>query len=58
MGYGNYSQSAHEALLRKRSNIPAEQVFKQLVADDPVRVSKWSSIHCLPQVARIGKAAT
>lgn len=29
MGYGNYSQVAHEALLRKRSNIPAEQVFKQ-----------------------------
>jgi len=29
MGYGNYSQAAHEALLRGRINIPAEQVFKQ-----------------------------
>lgn len=29
MGYGSYSQSAHEALLNQRSNIPAEQVFKQ-----------------------------
>jgi len=29
MGYGNYSQAAHEALLRNRVNIPAEQVFKQ-----------------------------
>jgi hypothetical protein len=29
MGYGNYSQAAHEALLRGRVNIPAEQVFKQ-----------------------------
>ncbi|MFZ5855437.1 MAG: VWA domain-containing protein [Chloroflexota bacterium] len=30
MGYGSYSQVAHEALLRQRSNIPAEQVFKQV----------------------------
>ena len=29
MGYGNYSQVAHEALLRNRVNIPAELVFKQ-----------------------------
>lgn len=29
MGYGSYSQSAHEALLSQRSSIPAEQVFKQ-----------------------------
>jgi len=29
MGYGNYSQTAHEALLRQRSNIPTEQVFRQ-----------------------------
>ena len=29
MGYGSYSQVAHEALLRQRSNIPAEQVFRQ-----------------------------
>jgi len=29
MGYGNYSQVAHEALLRDRVNIPAEQVFRQ-----------------------------
>lgn len=29
MGYGNYSQAAHKALLRGRVNIPAEQVFKQ-----------------------------
>lgn len=30
MGYGNYSQVAHEALLRGRANIPTEQVFRQL----------------------------
>lgn len=29
MGYGNYSQAAHEALLQGRVNISAEQVFKQ-----------------------------
>lgn len=29
MGSGNYSQTAHEALLRGRSSIPAEQVFTQ-----------------------------
>jgi hypothetical protein len=29
MGYGNYSQLAHEALLQGRSSIPAQQVFKQ-----------------------------
>ena len=30
MGSGNYSQTAHEALLRDRVSIPAEQVFKQV----------------------------
>jgi hypothetical protein len=29
MGSGNYSQTAHEALLRGRASIPAEQVFRQ-----------------------------
>jgi len=29
MGYGNYSQAAHEALLQGRVDIPAEQVFRQ-----------------------------
>jgi hypothetical protein len=29
MGNGNYSLAAHEALLRGRANIPAQQVFKQ-----------------------------
>ena len=29
MGYGNYSQVAHDALLRNRANLPSEQVFKQ-----------------------------
>jgi hypothetical protein len=29
MGNGNYSQAAHEALLRGRTNIPAQQVFRQ-----------------------------
>ena len=29
MGNGNYSIAAHEALLRKRTKIPVEQVFKQ-----------------------------
>ena len=27
MGYGDYSHDAHEALLRGRVNIPAQQVF-------------------------------
>lgn len=30
MGSGNYSYAAHEALLRGRTNIPAQQVFKQV----------------------------
>lgn len=30
MGSGNYSQTAHEALLRSRVSLPAEQVFKQV----------------------------
>jgi hypothetical protein len=29
MGFGNYSLTAHEALLRDRANIPNQQVFKQ-----------------------------
>ncbi len=29
MGSGNYSQVAHEALLKGRANIPVQQVFKQ-----------------------------
>jgi hypothetical protein len=29
MGYGNYSQQAHEALLRGRQTLPSQQVFKQ-----------------------------
>jgi hypothetical protein len=29
MGYGNYSQTAHEALLQGRVDIPAEQIFRQ-----------------------------
>jgi len=29
MGNGNYSQAAHEALLRVRTSIPTEQVFRQ-----------------------------
>jgi hypothetical protein len=29
MGFGDYSQTAHEALLRGRASIPAEQVFRQ-----------------------------
>jgi hypothetical protein len=29
MGYGDYSHAAHEALLRGRTDIPAQQVFKQ-----------------------------
>lgn len=29
MGNGNYSAAAHEALLRNRTNIPTEQVFRQ-----------------------------
>lgn len=29
MGYGNYSINAHEALLKGRANIPAQQVFRQ-----------------------------
>lgn len=29
MGYGNYSNDAHEALLRTRATIPTQQVFQQ-----------------------------
>ncbi len=29
MGYGNYSQAAHDALIKSRANIPAQNVFKQ-----------------------------
>ena len=29
MGYGNYSEAAHDALLKGRTNIPMQQVFKQ-----------------------------
>lgn len=29
MGHGNYSHAAHEALLKGRSDVPREQVFKQ-----------------------------
>ncbi|PTL81385.1 hypothetical protein [Vitiosangium sp. GDMCC 1.1324] len=29
MGYGNYSNDAHEALLRDRAQIPTQQVFQQ-----------------------------
>ncbi|MFL6264001.1 MAG: VWA domain-containing protein [Thermoanaerobaculia bacterium] len=29
MGYGNYSQEAHEALLQGRQTLPSQQVFKQ-----------------------------
>lgn len=29
MGYGNYSHEAHEALLRGRADLPAQQVFRQ-----------------------------
>jgi hypothetical protein len=29
MGNGNYSQAAHQALLKKRASLPSEQVFKQ-----------------------------
>ncbi len=29
MGYGNYSQAAHQALLKGRSDLPAQQIFKQ-----------------------------
>ncbi|MFL5322198.1 MAG: VWA domain-containing protein, partial [Myxococcaceae bacterium] len=29
MGHGNYSHDAHEALLRSRSSVPAQNVFKQ-----------------------------
>jgi hypothetical protein len=29
MGYGNYSSDAHEAILRGRAQLPAQQVFKQ-----------------------------
>lgn len=29
MGYGNYSQEAHEALLQGRAALPAQQVFQQ-----------------------------
>jgi len=30
MGYGNYSHDAHEAILRGRANLPAQQVFQQV----------------------------
>lgn len=30
MGSGNYSHDAHQALLRGRANLPAQQVFKQV----------------------------
>jgi len=29
MGYGNYSQAAHDALIKSRANIPVQNVFKQ-----------------------------
>ena len=29
MGFGNYSHEAHEAILRGRANVPAQQVFRQ-----------------------------
>jgi len=29
MGYGNYSVTAHEALLKSRTNIPVQKVFTQ-----------------------------
>ncbi len=29
MGYGNYSHEAHEAILRGRAQLPAQQVFRQ-----------------------------
>lgn len=29
MGYGNYSESAHQALISARSSLPVEQVFRQ-----------------------------
>ena len=29
MGYGNYSQAAHQALLNTRSKLPVQEVFKQ-----------------------------
>ncbi len=29
MGYGNYSVDAHEAIIRGRANLPAQQVFKR-----------------------------
>ena len=29
MGHGNYSQEAHEAILRGRAQLPAQQVFRQ-----------------------------
>ncbi len=29
MGYGNYSNDAHEAILRDRAQLPTQQVFKQ-----------------------------
>ena len=30
MGYGNYSHDAHEAILRGRADLPAQQVFQQV----------------------------
>jgi hypothetical protein len=29
MGFGNYSHAAHEALLRSRASVPAQEIFKQ-----------------------------
>jgi len=29
MGYGNYSYSAHQALLNSRADLPVEEIFKQ-----------------------------
>lgn len=29
MGYGNYSQAAHDALIKSRANLPVQNVFKQ-----------------------------
>lgn len=30
MGFGNYSLTAHDALLKKRSNLPRQEIFKQV----------------------------
>ena len=50
MGSGNYSSTAHEALVRGRANIPVQQVFKQskchpLIDPKGIRLresSRWS----------------